>query len=334
MGEWYLEQAQNMPSLPASPWLNSAAPPEISGRVTLLWVWDYTCINSLSMLPVVREWHQRYASLGVAVIGVHTPRFSFGRELQQVAWAVQQLNIRFPVYADNDEYLWTALENRFWPTVYLIDSEGAIRYRQEGAGLFEQTEAALQQLIRDAFPHVDLPPIIAPPYAVRPSITRRPTISEMRAGLRGGALGNPQGYAAGLPVLYQLPDEFSPEHFYVSGAWAAGDEFLSYQGRLEGLLLLNYAATQVYAVLSPHPDPVERTVHPAAVPVEIWQDDRPIPLERLGGDVLDDGRMVVDRPRVYQLVQNPKTEPHTLTLRVRSPGFACYAFVFRAEFSE
>jgi hypothetical protein len=87
-------------------------------------------------------------------------------------------------------------------------------------------------------------------------------------------------------------------------------------------------SSEVHAILSPHPDTVERILHPLAVDVEIWQDDRPIHDHQRGADVTEDGRLIVNRPRAYNLIRNPKFESHELTLRVKTHGFALYAFAF------
>ena len=41
-----------------------------------------------------------------------------------------------------------------------------------------------------------------------------------------------------------------------------------------------------------------------------------------------DGRVLVDRPRMYNLIRNKGFERHELTLRLKSRGFAIYAFSF------
>src|SRR5919199_474723 len=59
--------------------------------------WDFARINSLRTLPYLRAWHERYADAGLTVIGVHAPGYSFGRDPELVARAVERLEVRFPV---------------------------------------------------------------------------------------------------------------------------------------------------------------------------------------------------------------------------------------------
>src|SRR2546430_15383804 len=60
------------------------------GKVLLIDFWDYTCVNCLHTLPYVKEWHRRYGSLGLVVVGVHAPEFSFARESGNVLRAVRE----------------------------------------------------------------------------------------------------------------------------------------------------------------------------------------------------------------------------------------------------
>lgn len=319
------------PQLGAGQWLNTAQPLTLAGlrgQAVLVDIWEYSCVNCLRTLPYLREWHNRYASKGLTIIGVHTPEFPFGRERQQVEAAVRELDIPYPVLMDNQFETWDAFANRFWPAKYLIDAQGYIRYSSHGEGGYEAFERAIQAVLLDANPDLDLPPVMQPlrDEDREGAVCYRPT-PELHAGLQRGALGNPEGYAGGVPMFYRMPEERWAGAFYVEGAWQAGDDYLSYQGQHEGVVRLPYEAVEVNAVLTPHPDTVERMIHPQTVQVEIWQDDRPLAEAHLGADVYA-GQVQVDRPRMYHLVRNPGFEQHELTLRVKTRGFALYAFSF------
>jgi thiol-disulfide isomerase/thioredoxin len=314
-------------------WLNTESPLTLSGlrgQVVLVDFWEYSCLNCLRTLPYLKEWHWRYAGKGLVIVGVHSPEFPFGRERQQIEQAVRELDIPYPVLMDNDFKTWDAYANRFWPAKYLIDQHGYVRYQSHGEGGYSEFEQAIQAALRESDPELELPAIMAPlreedkPGAV----CYRPT-PELHAGLERGALGNPEGYAGGLPMVYRLPRQRMAGAFYVSGAWKAGEQHLMYQGQTEGLIHVPYEAVEVNAVLSPHIEAVERMLHPKTVGVEIWQDELPLGEERRGMDVMPEGRVLVDRPRMYNLIRNPGFEAHELTLRVKSRGFALYAFSFR-----
>jgi thiol-disulfide isomerase/thioredoxin len=325
-------RGRRAPEFAPGEWLNTDHPVQMAnlrGQPVLIDFWDYACINCLRTLPYLREWHRRYASYGLVIIGIHAPQFAFGRERTQVELAVEELDIPYPVLLDNDFRHWTALHNEFWPAKYIIDAEGYLRYRHYGEGDYDLVEQVIQAVLRESNPHAELPPVMPPLRPEDHPQTRRHRITpELRGGLNRGALGNPEGYAGGVPVLYSLPNQRDLGAFYVAGAWKAGSQYLAYQGREEGIIRVPYEAAEVNAVLSPHVDVVERMINPQAISVEIWQDDSPLHDDRRGEDITEDGRLLVNRPRMYNLIRNPGLERHELTLRVKSQGFALYNFTF------
>lgn len=83
-------------------------------------------------IPALRELHQTYQSDGLIVVGVHSPEFNHEKDLGNVKDAVARLNVPYPVAIDNDFAAWRAFDNRYWPTLYLIDKRGVIRYSHIG----------------------------------------------------------------------------------------------------------------------------------------------------------------------------------------------------------
>jgi hypothetical protein len=45
---------------------------------------------------------------------------------------VEDEKIAYPIAVDNDAKTWRAWGNRYWPSVYLIDKQGNVRYRWNG----------------------------------------------------------------------------------------------------------------------------------------------------------------------------------------------------------
>src|SRR5690242_17202758 len=83
----------------ATAWLNSdpLTPERLRGRVVLVSFGTYTCINWIRSLPYVRAWADKYANKGLTVIGVQTPEFEFERELDDVARAIKEMDVRYPL---------------------------------------------------------------------------------------------------------------------------------------------------------------------------------------------------------------------------------------------
>lgn len=104
------------------------------------------------MIPSLRELHNKYADEGLVIIGNHYPEFSYERDLDNLKQAVIDLNIPYPVAQDNDRATWAAYENRYWPTLYLIDKRGHIRYTHIGEGAYDEIDAAIQALLAESWP--------------------------------------------------------------------------------------------------------------------------------------------------------------------------------------
>ena len=104
------------------------------------------------MIPSLRELHKKYEDEGLVIIGNHYPEFNYERDLENLKQAVIDLDIPYPVAQDNDRATWAAYENRYWPTLYLIDKNGHIRYTHIGEGKYAETEEAIQALLGESYP--------------------------------------------------------------------------------------------------------------------------------------------------------------------------------------
>lgn len=101
------------------------------------------------MVPHVNEWYETYGGEDFEVLGIHYPEFSYERVLENVEAAVEEMGIQYPVALDNDREAWAAYRQRFWPTRYLVDREGNIRFKHIGEGAYEETARFIEQLIAE-----------------------------------------------------------------------------------------------------------------------------------------------------------------------------------------
>ena len=141
------------PELMNEVWLNTDEPLRLAnlrGKVVLLDMWTFGCINCRNVIPSLKEWHNEYSEQGLVVIGNHYPEFSYERDLGNLKQAIIDLDIPYAVAQDNDRLTWGAYNNRYWPTLYLIDKNGNLRYTHIGEGRYTETEAAIVALLNES----------------------------------------------------------------------------------------------------------------------------------------------------------------------------------------
>ena len=319
-----------------SGWINSQ-PLKIGGllgKVVLVDFWTYTCVNCIRTFPYLRQWHEKYADDGLVIIGVHTPEFTFEKDIQNVRKAVEKYGIRWPVALDNDYVTWESYGNRYWPAKYLIDKNGAIRYTHFGEGAYGETESRIRELLEEAGSELieaqsDLPDYqsLDPDYLRNPSV--RPT-RELYAAQVYLYLGERQGH--GPPdriVAYEDPGEHEKHLIYLQGPWRNSAESLQHAREtvnFEDYLVLKYSAKSVNAVIKPERDEAQ----PFRVLVRLDGEYVKAPFRGQDLVIEEDGRsfLYIDDPRVYSIIQAPNYGTHELMLSSNSPYFSVVTITF------
>jgi thiol-disulfide isomerase/thioredoxin len=318
-----LQAARTLPSLGHAPdfidtqmWFNTPSGQPLSlralrGRVVLVDFWTYTCINCIRTLPYLEAWDAAYRRAGLTIVGVETPEFAFEREAANVASAISQFGIRYPVVQDNNMGTWDAYANEFWPADYLIDAHGDVRYVAFGEGDYDKTETAIRALLAEAGANVGARS--HPRDVVVPSHETTPETYLGVARAQGWAVGPKHGSHVYRPLGSHA---LALNEFAFSGTWTV-DAQPATAGAGAGIDA-EFQAKHVYLVLS---SPGERPL-----PVRVLLDGRPISAADAGADV-HDGVVTVRRQRLYTLVSLPQLGRHRLTLRF-APGVSGYAFTF------
>lgn len=132
------------------PWLNTAtlAAHQQRGRPVLVEFWDFCRINSLRTLPYLKAWHERYASQGLRVIGVHTGGFACSRDPEAIARAVERLGVEHPVLIDSELEVWDQYGNQGWPARYLwAPDDQSLVSMHYGEGAYAETEREIGELL-------------------------------------------------------------------------------------------------------------------------------------------------------------------------------------------
>jgi hypothetical protein len=68
----------------------------------------------------------------VTIIGVHTPETEGEKKIEKVRQKVKSNGMNYAIAVDGSGKTWQAWGNRYWPSVYLIDKKGHVRYRWDG----------------------------------------------------------------------------------------------------------------------------------------------------------------------------------------------------------
>lgn len=140
--------AIELPAFQMSGWLN--APPALEPeKFTLLFVFTRDCGNCHRSHPFINAMQARYGNK-VRFIGVHSPEFSWEKDIAKLRAYAERMAIRYPVYRDDDMRVWNALDNRYWPAFFLFDNRGKhvatfVGETHPGDGNAQRIEEALKR---------------------------------------------------------------------------------------------------------------------------------------------------------------------------------------------
>ncbi len=297
-------------------WFNSdpltLASLQEENKIVLIDFWTYSCINCIRTLPHLKAWHAKYAPLGLAVIGVHSPEFEFEKDPDNVQKAIQDFGIPYPVVQDNDFQIWRAFNNHYWPAKYLIDKEGRIRYTHFGEGEYEETERWIQKLLEETGKTTDKSTLPLEEYLVQ---TRSP---ETYLGYwRISGFVSPEGVLEDQKTTYSLgTNPLSLNTWGFSGDWTI--RYQHSEGSPNSSLSFRFHAKAVHLVMRPIGEP--------GTTVKILLDGKPI-VESSGDDVKN-GLVKLDGDRLYNLFKAAFPEEHTLTIEFPEGNAEVYAFTF------
>ena len=279
-----------------SPRLNADA---FAGKVVLVQFCTYTCINWLRTLPYVRAWAQKYGR-DLTVLGVHTPEFAFEQNVDNVRRALQQLKIAYPIVMDNDQAIWRAFDNNYWPALYFLDARGRVRHHHFGEGEYDQSEKMIQRLLTEAGaagPRESESVRVEAAGVEAPAAWTSLRSPENYLGYqRTERFASPGGIGRDRRRAYTAPARLALNQWALAGEWTMGAQAAALNSA-NGRIACSFHARDLHLVMGPSP-----REHQVRFRVSI--DGQP-PGPAHGMDVDADGGGTVAEQRMYQLIRQP-----------------------------
>src|SRR5215203_525841 len=316
----------------------------LKGKVVLVYIWTYTCINSIRPMPYIDDWNQKYSDKGLVTVGVHSPEFGFEKNHANVKDAVKRFGITYPVIIDSDHGTWNAYENNYWPRFYLIDTQGYIRYDHIGEGDYNQIEKSIQSLVAERASLMGAKEISfnkKPATLIKPGSLyyidlRQSTTPEIYVGYNTARtpLGNPEGFKPDQTVTYSIPSNtnFKPSIVYLQGKWKNNPDSMELQSDTGRIALLYYAkSVNIIAggkgegiVSNDNDDKLGAGVYGQAA----GNSTANISNNLLGQDLSSDGSFRIDGQRLYNLAVHNNYAAHYILIDIKGKGFQFYTFTF------
>jgi cytochrome c biogenesis protein CcdA/thiol-disulfide isomerase/thioredoxin len=280
---------------------------QLQGKVVVVDFWTYSCVNCVRTLPYLKAWYDAYKDKGLVIVGVHTPEFEFEKSTANVARAIRDLGVTWPVVQDNDYAQWNAYANQYWPAHYFIDAKGRVRYFHYGEGDYDVSEKVIQTLLKEAGASVG--GIVSQPAPDLHALTPETYLGYDRAK---GFL-SPVQPVADAPVAYH-PGARPLENgeWNLDDTWTITPQYVVPSST--GTLRLGFNAKNVFLVIEPGS---------GGGSVSVFVDDA------AAGDTPDvrNGSFAPRESRMYQVVALPSAGAHVLKLVVKGK-VRLFAFTF------
>jgi len=299
----------------ATEWINSPplTPESLRGKVVLVNVWTYSCINSLRPMPYIRAWSEKYKDAGLVVIGVHSPEFEFEKRSANVHWATDAYRVAFPVAVDSNFGVWRAFGNEYWPAFYFIDAQGRIRHHRFGEGKYDKAEQVIQQLLAESG-RTGIPTGLVAPQAEGVEAAPGPTPARSQETYLGYARAD--GFASTVGAVRDRAQDYRGASLARADRWALTGEWTVERERVVlarsgGRIAYRFHARDLHLVVGPSDDT-------KPVRFRVLVDGKP-PLADHGTDTDAEGRGTITNHRLYQLVRQSTSKDRVFEVEFLDP---------------
>lgn len=296
-------------------WINSGpiTNDDLKGQVTLIDFWTYSCINCIRTQPYLRGWYDTYKDSGLEIIGMHAPEFAFERVPANVERAAKEANLQYPIALDNDFTTWNNFGVRFWPSLFLVDSEGMVRRIHYGEGEYAQTEQAIRVLLKEAGKTVPSKTYVDDKAVV--PVTDAQTPETYLGSKRSANYKGETRFFAGQQNRFVGAETLNKNEWTLEGRWNIGPEKIT--AVADARLRFNTAAKDVYLVGSSD----------TTAAVRVTLDGKPISQTASAGSDIRDSSVNIQSARLYKLVRHQQFRESVIELTVPA-GVSLTVFTF------
>ena len=120
---------------------------DLKNKVVVVDFYTSRCSNCLAAVPHLAALYKKYRSQGLQVIGVHTPEMDSEHEISLVNATIKRLGIEYPVAIDNNNEIWNAYHNQYWPSLLIYDKSGRLVYEHAGEGAYSEIDNKIHSLL-------------------------------------------------------------------------------------------------------------------------------------------------------------------------------------------
>lgn len=294
-------------------WINSEALSlaSLKDKVILLDFWTYSCINCVRTIPHLNELYKKYHSLGLEIIGIHSPEFAFEQKLMNVSHAIESHDITYPVALDNQFLTWKNYNNQSWPAQYLIDKKGNVVYLHVGEGGYDVIENNIRYLL---------------------GLGMDKTLKEKKIIEKHGFKVTPETYlghermskfqslqSAHLDEdkTYSYPPYMRLHHWALKGNWHFSKESITAKS-VNASLTIRFFAKKIFVVMGTENE----------TPINITLKLNGQPLDKEAGSIVKKSEVLVNKQTLYEIAALPQYERGELEIISQTPGLQLYAFTF------
>jgi len=290
----------------------------IGKKVILIDFIDYTCINCQRTFPYLNDWWSKYKDQGLEIVAIHTPEFSFEKDINNVKMGAAQFGLKFPIVLDNDYATWNAYQNEYWPHKYLIDIHGNVVFDHIGEGGYAETESEIVKLLDDRMKFLGENGSVTVGTSSVPDVAIQAESPETYFGAaRNQTFGNGAPFTAG-EAKFMVPAALTPNYFYLGGDWDIEQEYAEAKTASDQLSF-TFTSSKMYLVA--------QTADGSPVTAQVLIDGKPIPDQWAGADVKK-GILTIQQSRLYSLYSNPAVGRHRIDIIFQKAGARAYTFTF------